>query len=581
MASLFSSHLNSRSISLLLSFFFVFLVYLHLAPLSLLSINHPVFLVEPLNSLSGDGCGGGLTGLADHRSKCSYVRSQPECAPQGYIDYLEIFYCVFGNSPLLGHLALTAWLLALFYLLGDTAGSYFVLSLESLSKLLKLSPTIAGATLLSLGNGAPDLFSSVVSFSRSNNGDFGLNSVLGGSFFVSSFVVGTICMLTGSRGVSIDKNSFIRDVVFLLISLGCLCLIIIVGKITIWFALCYLAIYFVYVGFLSASRFFNRKKPKPQPIQRSKEELAEMGVPFLGYVDDEKPVSTKETDQEPRIDQEQEFKILNLDHHPARRSRSCISVLLTVLGLPLNLPRRLTIPVIHEERWSRTCAVVSTALSPVLLTELYSFRNSGSKRNVKLYVIPGSIGSILGVMALLTTKKSHPPKKFTLVWLLGGFIMSVAWTYIIAQELVSLLVSLGYIFGTRPSVLGLTVLAWGNSLGDLIANVTVALHGGTDGVQTALSGCYAGPLFNSAIGLGVPLVMSSLAEYPRAYAITTDDDSSSLLETLGFLMVGLLWALVIMPKRNMRLDKLVGGGLVAIYLCFLFLRLVRVFGIVL
>lgn len=154
--------------------------------------------------------------------------------------------------------------------------------------------------------------------------------------------------------------------------------------------------------------------------------------------------------------------------------------------------------------------------------------------------------------------------------------MSVTWTYIIAQELVSLLISLGNIFGISPSVLGLTVLAWGNSLGDLIANVTVAVHGGNDGAQIALSGCYAGPLFNTVIGLGVPLVISSLGEYPGVYIIPSDN---SLLETLGFLMVGLLWALVIMPKKKMRLDKLVGGGLLAIYLCFLSLRLARVFGV--
>ncbi|XP_010549708.1 PREDICTED: cation/calcium exchanger 1 [Tarenaya hassleriana] len=572
MASLFSSPLNSRSISLLLNVFFIFLIYLHFVPHSLRGQNQAVLVLKTQNSLSGDGCGGGLAGLSDHWSKCSYVRTQSDCRPQGYIDYLGIFYCVFGNSPVLGHLVLTSWLFALFYLLGDTAASYFCPSLDSLSKFLKLSPTISGVTLLSLGNGAPDVFSSVASFARSNNGDFGLNSVLGGAFFVSSFVVGTICVLIGSRDVSIDKSSFIRDVVFLLISLGCLCLIIFFGEVTIWVALCYVSIYFIYVGFLSVSHFFDSKKLKPELIQRSKEELAEMGIPLLGYVDDEKPVSPKKTAHAPGI-QEQEFKILNLDH-PPRKSRSCLSVSLNILGLPLYLPRRLTIPIVGEERWSRPCAVASTALAPVLLTELYSSMNSRS-RNINLYVISGSIGLVFGIIAFLTTERAKPPKKFSLVWLLGGFTMSVTWTYIVAQELVALLVSLGNIFGISPSVLGLTVLAWGNSLGDLIANVTVAMHGGMDGAQVALSGCYAGPLFNTVIGLGVPLVMSSLAEYPRAYTMPKDD---TLLETLGFLMVGLLWAVVIVPKKKMRLDKLVGGGLVAIYLCFLFLRLARVFG---
>lgn len=572
MASLFSSRLSSRSLSLLINLFFIFLIYLHFA-----SHNPPHSgSIDSLNSLAGgdnDSCGGELAGLDDHSSKCSYIRSQSKCGPQGYIDYLKIFFCVFGQSPVLGHLVLSIWLFVLFYLLGDTAASYFCPSLDSLSKVLKLSPTMAGVTLLSLGNGAPDLFSSVVSFTRSNNGDFGLNSILGGAFFVSSFVVGTICVLIGSRDVSIDKNSFIRDVVFLLVALCCLGLIVFVGRITIWVALCYLSIYLLYVGFLSVSHFFDRKKPLSDQILHSREDLAEMGVPLLSYIADEKLVLAEKTAQESRT-QEQEFKIVFLDS-PKKRS-SCFSVLVSIVGLPLYLPRRLTIPVIREEKWSRPCAVVSTAIAPVLLTELYCSHNSGPIRNIILYIISGSIGLILGILAYLTTEKSHPPKKFSLVWLVGGFTMSVTWTYIIAQELVSLLISLGNIFGISPSVLGLTVLAWGNSLGDLIANVTVAFHGGNDGAQIALSGCYAGPLFNTVIGLGVPLVISSFAEYPGVYIIPSDN---SLLETLGFLMVGLLWALVIMPKKKMRLDKLVGGGLLAIYLCFLSLRLARVFGV--
>ncbi|KAL0735642.1 hypothetical protein Bca4012_011852 [Brassica carinata] len=565
MASLFSSPLTSRSLSLLINLFFIFLIYLHFA-----SPNPPHSgSIKYVNSLAGGvSCSEGLAALDDHRSKCSYISSQSKCGQQGYIDYLKIFFCVFGESPVLGHLVLSIWLFVLFYLLGDTAASYFCPSLDSLSKVLKLSPTMAGVTLLSLGNGAPDLFSSVVSFTRSNNGDFGLNSVLGGAFFVSSFVVGTICLLVGSRDVSIDKYSFIRDVVFLLVALCCLGLIVFVGRVTIWVALCYLSIYLLYVGFLSASHFLDRKKPIADQILRTKEDLAEMGVPFLGCIDEEKPV------QPQKVAQEQELKIVFLELPP--KQPSCFSVLVSIIGLPLYIPRRLTIPVVCEEKWSRPCAVASTAIAPVLLTELYCSHYSGSKRSLILYMISGIIGLFFSILAYLTTEKSRPPKKFSLVWLLGGFTMSVTWTYIIAQELVSLLISLGNIFGISPSVLGLTVLAWGNSLGDLIANVTVAVHGGNDGAQIALSGCYAGPLFNTVIGLGVPLVITSLAEYPGVYIIPSDN---SLLETLGFLVVGLLWALVIMPKKKMRLDRLVGGGLLAIYLCFLFLRLARVFGV--
>ena len=151
--------------------------------------------------------------------------------------------------------------------------------------------------------------------------------------------------------------------------------------------------------------------------------------------------------------------------------------------------------------------------------------------------------------------------------------MSITWTYIIAEELVSLLVSLGNVIGVSPSVLGLTVLAWGNSLGDLLANGAMAMNGGAGGAQIAISGCYAGPMFNILMGLGLPLVLSAWSEYPYSYVIPKD---SSLYGTLLFSMGGLLWALVILPRNSMRLDKSLGAGLLTIYLCFLFIRIAMV-----
>ena len=49
-------------------------------------------------------------------------------------------------------------------------------------------------------------------------------------------------------------------------------------------------------------------------------------------------------------------------------------------------------------------------------------------------------------------------------------------------------------------VLGLTVLAWGNSVGDLSTNLAMAKKGLAN---MALTACFAGPVFNMLVGLGV------------------------------------------------------------------------------
>ena len=49
-------------------------------------------------------------------------------------------------------------------------------------------------------------------------------------------------------------------------------------------------------------------------------------------------------------------------------------------------------------------------------------------------------------------------------------------------------------------MLGLTVLAWGNSVGDLSTNMAMARKGLSNMAMTA---CFAGPVFNMLVGLGL------------------------------------------------------------------------------
>ncbi|KAK3026717.1 hypothetical protein RJ639_041330 [Escallonia herrerae] len=442
----------------------------------------------------------------------------------------------------------------------NTASDYFCPALENLSRVMNLPPTITGAILLPLGNGANDVFESIVSFAQSGNGEVGLNTVLGGAFFISSIVVGVICITGASRKIVVDKTSFVRDVVFFLFSLGLLLLIILVGRINFWVSICFTMVYFVYVCVISIMHFFYGKKER---VASAKEEFVEMDDPLLGGVDVENCVSDEKIGCEEWSGSNGNF----------------LGLLLKVLELPLYLPRRLTIPAISEESWSRPFAITSVFLAPILIATLWNTQREdmGSKTSLIIYITSGFVGIVLGSCAFLATTKSSlsPPKKCLVLWLAGGFVMSITWIYIVAEELVSLLSSLGIIVGISPSILAVTVLAWGNSIGDLVSNVALATKGGTDGAQIAISGCYAGPLYNTLVGLGLSLVFSSWSVYPSSFVIRRDP---CLYETMGFLMCGLLWALVILPKKNMELNRLLGGGLLAIYFCFVFLQLARALG---
>ncbi|KAL3362709.1 hypothetical protein AABB24_012159 [Solanum stoloniferum] len=502
------------------------------------------------------GCKG-IEKFVTRDEKCTYVKSHEGCKPNGYIFYLQLFYCTF--SPIIGYILLSLWLILLFYLLGDTASTYFCSSLDGLSKSLKLSPIIAGVTLLSLGNGAPDFFSSIVSFMNDGTNDIGLNSIIGGAFFVSSVVAGITSISISQHGRKIKKSSFIGNVMFLILCVVCLLVVIIIGKIHLWGSLGFFFLYLVYVCFIFASEMHVRQEeietddddsfdlPMVCDMKKGQELSCELKVPLL-------------------VDK----------GHEVQSAKFCVLRKVGyVLELPLDLPRKLTIPNVSQEKWSKSFGIVSITLAPLLLVLIWDF--FGPKSSIWAYGISGVLGLCCGVLVFFTSDGLHPPKKFNFLWLGLGFLMSITWTYILAEELISLLVSMGLIFGISPSILGLTVLAWGNSLGDLVANVTLAKTGGPIGAQVALCGCYAGPIFNTLVGLGSSLIFTTWKEFPSSYIVPID---STIYETIGFLLLGLLWALVILPKRDMRLDKFFGVGLLAIYSCFLFLKIARALGFI-
>ncbi|CAA7400765.1 unnamed protein product [Spirodela intermedia] len=557
---------------------------------------------------------GACSGIAAHRgypSECSFIKSHPQCSSGGFIDYLRFFYCDCENLHFLGYAVMAMWLAALFYLLGNTAADYFCSSLEKLSGLLRLPPTVAGVTLLPLGNGAPDVFASIAAFVGSGTGDVGVNSVLGGAVFVTCVVVGVVSICVAEKRVQIDRRCFIRDVVFFLLTLLSLSFILATGKIAVWGAVLFVSLYLVYAFSVAANELLRKHARRLKldvvtpllPVRGSifspaAEEEDDSIYSSLLDVDDSThaPPPLHATlpqwmwasnvaiysNQGPRgssIDNPR--PLWGWSENSGGENPSCSSSkLLHWIEMPLSLPRRLTIPIVEEDRWSKGYAVASALLAPLLLAILWI--SSSSRREGEAaaaapssgaeapFLLCGLAGISLSTAAFFFTRSDRPPQKFLLPWLLAGFVMSIVWFYIIANELVALLVALGAIFGVEPAILGLTVLAWGNSMGDLMSNVALAMNGGGDGVQIAMSGCYAGPIFNTLAGLGISILLSAWSASPAAFVLPRD---ASLPFTLGFLMLGLIWALVILPHNDMRPSKLLGIGLITLYVVFLCIRI--------
>lgn len=82
---------------------------------------------------------------------------------------------------------------------------------------------------------------------------------------------------------------------------------------------------------------------------------------------------------------------------------------------------------------------------------------------------------LLACLFMLTSDHRRPKYHFLLCFM--GFIISIAWISTIAGEVVGVLKAFGVVLNISEALLGLTIFAAGNSVGDLVADITVARLG--------------------------------------------------------------------------------------------------------
>ena len=74
-----------------------------------------------------------------------------------------------------------------------------------------------------------------------------------------------------------------------------------------------------------------------------------------------------------------------------------------------------------------------------------------------------------------------------------SFFTCILWIYTEANEVVGLLTALGFIWKIDSAIMGLTFLAWANSVGDLVSDISLAKAGKA---RTAVAACFGTPLLN-------------------------------------------------------------------------------------
>lgn len=177
----------------------------------------------------------------------------------GLISYLGLYYCSFQHAKWAAWFILLPWLAFLFTTIGVCAGDFFSVNLSSLSSILSMSDTLAGVTLLALGNGSPDIFSTFAAMS-SGSPSLAIGELVGAAGFITTVVAGSMAAV---KPFKIKKASFIRDAGFLFVTAACLLLVLLTKELHLWQSVAMLVFYAFYVATVMVYHWWLIRKQQP------------------------------------------------------------------------------------------------------------------------------------------------------------------------------------------------------------------------------------------------------------------------------------------------------------------------------
>ncbi|XP_067329365.1 mitochondrial sodium/calcium exchanger protein [Anolis sagrei] len=515
--------------------------------------------------------------------RCSFIKNNPDCQMEGgFLNYLNGVFCIFPAS--LQPLAVTLyalWLLYLFVILGVTAEKFFCPNLSAISTKLKLAHNVAGVTFLAFGNGAPDVFSAVVAFSDPRTAGLAIGALFGAGIFVTTIVAGGIALV---RPFTAASRPFLRDAVFYMVAVFLTFVALYFEEVTLGEALSYLGLYIFYVLTVVVSTWLHKRQRRERLAPPSP---AEPEHPTDSEDGDASSVTGGDYGEEYQAllpSEESTFQILirsvnPLDYRKWRR-KPCYWRLIKAFKLPIEFVLRLTVPIVDPDRedqnWTRPLNCLHLIVGPVFCVLTLKSGGYGLYKIQGIFPVWGVVllaGVAMAVIIFVTTKNEVPPKYHWLFAFLG-FLVSALWINTTATEVVNILRTLGIVFHLSNTVLGLTLLAWGNSIGDMFSDLTMARQGYP---RMAFSACFGGIIFNMLVGVG----LGCLLQMTSSKSVVRLESEGLLVWILaGALGLSLVFSFLSVPAQCFRLGREYGCCLIIYYLVFLTVALLTEFRVI-
>ncbi|MFT7804980.1 sodium/potassium/calcium exchanger 6, mitochondrial isoform X1 [Arapaima gigas] len=484
--------------------------------------------------------------------RCLFIQSTPDCSQQdSFINYLNVAFCSFPASLLP---------LAIFlYVSGILSEkSAFCPNLSAISATLQLTHNVAGVTFLALGNGAPDVFSAVAAFSHPHTAGLAIGALFGAGIFVTTVVAGSVALV---KPFTVASRPFLRDVIFYMAAVFWTFVILFKRQITL--------------GESLGKTLFMSPVGEVAPLRLSKVTTGLLiSVCVCVFTESEYQPLLPYTESTAQIF----FRSLNPVDIRKWRRKSWLWRTFKVIKIPVEVLLLLTVPVVDPDKedrnWKRPLNCLQLLTGPLVCVLTFNSGKYGLyyiQDEFPVWALTLIVGFFLGLIVFCSSTDDQPPRYHFLFALLG-FLVSAMWINTAASEVVSLLRTLGVVSRLSNTVLGLTLLAWGNSIGDCFSDITIARQGYP---RMAISACFGGIIFNMVFGVGLGCLLQMFS-----HNNVVKLEPEGLLEWVlaGALGCSLVLSFVLVPLQRFHLGRAYGVFLLLYYAIFLLLALLTEFG---
>lgn len=495
-------------------------------------------------------------------------------------------------------------LIYMFIALAIVCDEFFVPTLGVIIERLKITEDVAGATFMAAGGSAPELFSSLfgIFLAKSN---VGIGTIVGSAVFNILFVIG-ICAIVSKSVLDLTWWPLFRDVTFYSVDL-----MFLIGffydEIIHWYEALILFIgYIAYVVFMKyngrietkvkqclkkhCSRVDTQEKPKRSasiPILHAGGNRFRHGILDLIIHSDhhnlhhakphEKavhlhaletlnvvigvmaPQNGRPNSQPPNRQRNGSINA-NVDHE-----NNTLAPPPTNGHIPnggVNNSSACTLTDVNSEVASIPVPSADGAESeekPVLEEEEepldLSWPSEWRKRINYILVAP-----IIFPLWIMLPDVRNPEKK---KWYMCTFFGSIIWIAIYSYLMIWWANTVGKTIGIEDEIMGLTIIAAGTSIPDLITSAIVAKKGFGD---MAVSSSVGSNIFDITVGLPIPWML-----YLAINGGTVDVNSNGLVCSIFLLFLMLITLIIVIAASKWRMSKILGVSMLVLYVVFLVL----------